>query len=51
LLVQRADGRNLLEGTDENYHSLGVNWPANRYLFITLSGTPDPDGARLALQI
>ncbi|WP_059838828.1 hypothetical protein [Burkholderia ubonensis] len=28
----------LLEGIDENYHSLGVSWPANRYLVITLSG-------------
>jgi hypothetical protein len=31
----------LLEGADENYHSLGVNWPANRYLLITLSGDAD----------
>ncbi|WP_060239598.1 hypothetical protein [Burkholderia ubonensis] len=28
----------LLEAADENYHSLGVNWPASRYLLIALSG-------------
>jgi hypothetical protein len=31
----------LLEGTDKNYHSLGMDWPANRYLLITLSGDAD----------
>jgi hypothetical protein len=24
------------KGTEENYHGLGVNWPANRYLVVTL---------------
>jgi hypothetical protein len=29
---------NLLKGTEENYRWLGVDWPANRYLLIALSG-------------
>jgi hypothetical protein len=49
----------LLEGIEENYRSLGVDWPANRYLLITLGGSrrkgpqarADQRGARLALQI
>jgi hypothetical protein len=32
---------NLLKGTEENYRWLGVDWPANRYLLITLSGDAD----------
>jgi len=31
----------LLEGLEENYRSLGVDWPANRYILITLSGDAD----------
>src|SRR5262249_49622830 len=31
----------LLKGTDENYRWLGIDWPANRYLLITLSGDAD----------
>jgi hypothetical protein len=29
---------NLLKGTEENYRWLGVDWPENRYLLISLSG-------------
>src|SRR5215467_7271335 len=32
---------NLLKGTDENYRWLGVDWPENRYLLISLSGDAD----------
>jgi hypothetical protein len=32
---------NLLKGTEENYGLLGVNWPKNRYLVLTLSGDVD----------
>src|SRR5215470_10734601 len=32
---------NLLKGTEENYRWLGVDWPANRYILITLSGDAD----------
>jgi hypothetical protein len=32
---------NLLKGTEENYHWLGVDWPENRYLLIALSGEAD----------
>jgi hypothetical protein len=32
---------NLLKGTEENYRSLGVDWPENRYLVIGLSGDAD----------
>ena len=31
----------LLEGIDDDYRKLGVNWPANRYLLIGLSGDAD----------
>src|SRR5215813_79659 len=31
----------LLKGTDENYRWLGIDWPTNRYLLITLSGDAD----------
>ena len=50
----------LLEGIEENYRELGVDWPANRYLLITLSADADVKGTqahadrrgeRLALQI
>jgi len=32
---------NLLKGTEENYRWLGVDWPANRYLLVTLTGDAD----------
>lgn len=31
----------LLKGVQENYRGLGVDWPANRYLVIALSGDAD----------
>jgi hypothetical protein len=31
----------LLKGTEENYRWLGVDWPQNRYLLISLSGDAD----------
>jgi hypothetical protein len=34
----------LVKGTTENYRELGVNWPANRYLVVTLSGAAEPNG-------
>ncbi len=33
----------LVKGTDENYRSLGVNWPENRYLVIFLWGEVEPN--------
>jgi hypothetical protein len=36
----------LLEGLAENYRDLGVHWPANRYLLITLSGDADIKGRK-----
>ena len=36
----------LLEGIEENYRSLGVDWPANRYLLITLWGEADVKGRK-----
>jgi hypothetical protein len=36
----------LLEGPEENYRGLGVDWPANRYLLITLSGDADVKGRK-----
>jgi hypothetical protein len=33
----------LVKGTDENYRSLGVNWPENRYLVIGLWGEVEPN--------
>jgi len=32
----------LVKGTQENYRSLGVNWPENRYLVIGLYGEVEP---------
>jgi len=37
---------NLLKGLDENYRWLGVDWPANRYLVIGLSGDADVKGRK-----
>lgn len=36
----------LLKGLEENYRSLGVDWPANRYLLIGLSGDADVKGRK-----
>jgi hypothetical protein len=35
------ESASLLDGFEENYRSLGVHWPANRYILITLSGDAD----------
>ena len=36
----------LLKGLDDNYRGLGVQWPANRYLLIGLSGDADVKGRK-----
>jgi hypothetical protein len=36
----------LLKGLEDNYRWLGVDWPANRYLAITLSGDADIKGRK-----
>lgn len=36
----------LLKGLDDNYRSHGVDWPANRYLLIALSGDADVRGRK-----
>jgi hypothetical protein len=36
----------LVEGLGESYRGLGVDWPANRYLLITLSGEADVRGRK-----
>jgi hypothetical protein len=36
----------LLKGLEDNYRWLGVDWPANRYLLITLSGDADIKGRK-----
>jgi hypothetical protein len=36
----------LLKGLDDNYRWLGVDWPANRYLLVTLSGDADVRGRK-----
>jgi hypothetical protein len=33
----------LLKGTDENYRFMGVNWPENRYIVISLWGELEPN--------
>lgn len=40
------DTASLAEGFEENYRSLGVDWPANRYLLITLWGDADIEGRK-----
>jgi hypothetical protein len=40
------ESADLLEGLEENYRSLGVDWPANRYILITLSGDADVKGRK-----
>ncbi len=37
---------NLLKGLAENYRGLGVDWPADRYLLITLAGDADVKGRK-----
>jgi hypothetical protein len=33
---------NLVKGVDDNYHAMGENWPDNRYIVISLSGSVLP---------
>jgi hypothetical protein len=40
------DNAGLEEGLEENYRSLGADWPANRYLLITLWGDADIKGRK-----
>ena len=40
------DSAYLLEGVENNYRKLGVDWPANRYLLIGLSGDADVKGRK-----
>ena len=40
------ESANLLDGLEENYRSLGVDWPANRYILITLGGDADIKGRK-----
>jgi hypothetical protein len=35
-------GAGLLKGTPENYRNLGVDWPENRYIVISLWGEVEP---------
>jgi hypothetical protein len=36
----------LLKGLEDNYRELGVDWPANRYILIGLSGEADVKGRK-----
>ena len=36
----------MLKGLSDNYSSLGVDWPANRYIVIGLSGDADVKGRK-----
>jgi hypothetical protein len=38
------DSAYLLAGLEDNYRKLGLDWPANRYLLIALSGDADVKG-------
>jgi hypothetical protein len=40
------DSAYLTDGFEENYRGLGVDWPANRYLVIALSGDADIRGRK-----
>jgi hypothetical protein len=40
------DSAYLADGLEENYRGLGVDWPANRYLVITLSADADVRGRK-----
>lgn len=42
------DSADLVEGLENNYRGLGVDWPANRYLVIALSGDADVKGRKPA---
>ncbi|MCP3474075.1 hypothetical protein NLM33_27560 [Bradyrhizobium sp. CCGUVB1N3] len=37
---------NLVRGLEENYRWLGADWPANRYILISLSGDADVKGRK-----
>lgn len=41
---------NLVKGTEEAYRQLGVNWPDNRYLVISLSGEMDKHPKTIAVK-
>jgi len=41
---------NLVKGTEESYRELGVHWPANRYLVISLSGEMDKHPKNVAVK-
>jgi hypothetical protein len=36
-------GAGLIKGTEENYRWMGVNWPENRYIVISLWGQVEPN--------
>jgi hypothetical protein len=40
------DTADLEDGLEQNYHALGANWPANRYLVIGLSADADVKGRK-----
>jgi hypothetical protein len=40
------DSAYLLEGLEDNYRKHGVDWPANRYILIALSGDADVRGRK-----
>ena len=40
------DSAYVLKGLEDNYHELGVDWPANRYLLIGLSADADVKGRK-----
>jgi hypothetical protein len=40
------DSAYLLKGIEQNYRALGVDWPANRYVLIGLSGDADVKGRK-----
>jgi hypothetical protein len=40
------DSAYLLKGLEDNYRGHGVDWPANRYLLISLSGDADVKGRK-----
>jgi hypothetical protein len=44
--IRRPDfhiAADLVKGAEEHYRWMGVNWPDNRYLVISLSGDVSPD--------
>jgi hypothetical protein len=40
------DSAYLLDGFEDNYRKLGVDWPANRYVLISLTGDADVKGRK-----